>query len=63
MTNQTVVSKVSSKVRVALEAMTDTLDAGLFRTDIDEQLPPNVERHGNYLLVRVTNPSDQRRSH
>ena len=62
MTNPTVIQKVIAKVRVAAEAIMYTFDAGLHRSDIDEQLPPNVERHGNQLLVRVTNPADERRS-
>ena len=59
MTNPSVISKVTSKVRVAVEALIETFDAGLHRMDIDEQLPPNVVRHGNRYLVRVTNRTDQ----
>ena len=60
MTNPSVISKVTSKVRVAVDAIVETFDAGLHRMDIDEQLPPNVVRHGNRYLVRVTNRADQR---
>lgn len=62
MTNRTVISKVTETVRAAVETIMYTFDAGLHRNDIDEQLPPNVVRHGNHLLVRVTNPADQPRS-
>lgn len=61
MTNQSVIQKVISKVRVAAETIMYTIEAGLHRTDIDEQLPPNVERHGRHLLVRVMNEDEHQR--
>lgn len=62
MTNRSSLSQAVSNVRESLGVIVDTVFAGLFHTDIDELLPPNVERRGGQLLVKVTNPSEDRRS-
>lgn len=63
MTNRSTLSKTVSNVRASLGLIADTVFAGLFHNDIDELLPPNVERHGSQLVVKVLNPAENQNRH
>lgn len=62
MTNQSTLAQAASRAREAFGLIADTVFAGLFHTNVDELLPPNVERRNGQLLVKVVNPSEERRT-